>query len=273
MLNKDSFIKVSIIMPLYNAAPFVQGALESVLAQSYPYWELLVIDDASNDASVTLVTEFMQEDPRIRLLKFHENCGAAVARNRGLQEARGRYIAFLDSDDRWLPHKLEVQLGCMESSRLPFTYSAYYRINEAGEKIATIGVPAKVSYRDMLKTCYVGCLTAMYDTAIFGKVEMPLIRRRQDYALWLRLLKRVEFAYGINEPLALYRVRAGSISSNKASTSLYNWKIYRDIEELTFPYSIYLFSQYAIRGVLRSRFPWLAQRLGILHTIKDYKIN
>ena len=120
----------------------------------------------------------------------------------------------------------------------------------------------------MLKTCYIGCLTAMYDTRILGKMYMPHIRRRQDFALWLKILKKTEFAEGITEPLGYYRLRRDSISAKKASTSLYTWRMYRTIENLSLPKAAYFFSHYAVRGLLRSRFPRLAMRVGALHKVR-----
>lgn len=255
---------VSIITPLHNAEAFVAETISSVLAQSYQDWELIIIDDVSGDQSVDIVERFLEQDARIKLIRLTENSGAAVARNTGIEAAKGRYIAFLDSDDLWLPEKLSTQLAFMKTHDHAFSFSAYERIDEHGKSLGEVGVPAKITYRQMLKTSVIGCLTAMYDTHFFGKIYMPLIRKRQDYGLWLKLLKQVDFAYGIQQPLARYRIRRNSISSNKLNTATYNWRLYREVEKLSLFASCYYFSQYAIRGILRTKFPSLARKLKVM---------
>ena len=224
-----------------------------------------MVDDASRDRSLDVVSELAEEDSRIRVIALAANKGAAMARNTALREARGRYMAFLDSDDVWLPRKLERQVSFMRETGAALTCAAYHRIDEAGQRLGTFGVPERIAYRDLLRTCYIGCLTAMYDTAAPGKVEFPLARRRQDWALWLRLLRRVDFARGIQEPLALYRLWSDSVSGNKLATSLHTWHMYRRLEGLSWGTSAHSFAHYAVRGVLRRRFPRLARRLGVLH--------
>lgn len=257
-------IKVSVVLPLFNSEAYIAETIASVLKQTYSDWELIIVDDVSDDGSVQIVERFAENDARIKLIRLSGNSGAATARNTAISEAKGRYIAFLDSDDLWSPNKLEVQLAFMQDNGYPFTFTAYQRIDETGKSLGIVGVPRKVSYKQMLKTSVIGCLTAMYDTTFFGKVYMPLIRKRQDYGLWLKLLKQVEFAYGIQQPLGLYRVRRDSISSNKLNTSTYNWRLYRDVEKLPFLSSCYYFSHYAVRGVLRTKFPRLAKKIGVM---------
>jgi len=255
---------VSIITPLHNASTYIAETINSVISQTYKDWELIVVDDVSEDDSVQVVEKFVETEPRIKLIKLTENSGAAVARNTAIRAASGRYIAFLDSDDLWLPEKLETQLAFMQQHNYAFSFSAYERIDENGRPLGLVGVPEKISYRQMLKTSVIGCLTAIYDTAFFGKVYMPLIRKRQDYGLWLKLLKQAEFAYGIQQSLARYRIRRDSISSNKLNTSTFNWRLYRQVENLSLIASCYYFAHYAVRGVLRNKLPWLARRLGVL---------
>lgn len=256
--------RVSIITPLHNADRYISEAIESVIAQTYQNWELIVVDDASDDGSVPIVESYAQKDSRIELIKLSQNSGAAVARNTAIGQARGRYIAFLDSDDTWIKDKLERQLAFMRATGCPFSFSAYERMDEQGHAKGVVGVPETVSYRQMLKTSVIGCLTAIYDTAHFGKVYMPLIRKRQDYGLWLRLLKQIDYACGIQHPLARYRVRQGGISSNKLNTSLYTWQVYRQLEKLPLWSCCYYFTHYAVRGALRSKLPVVAKRLGIM---------
>lgn len=256
---------VSIIIPLYNAEKYIAEALLSIQAQSYAHWELLVVDDCSSDGSIALVEAAREHDPRINIIQLSRNSGAAVARNTGIAAASGRYIAFLDSDDVWLPGKLERQVNFLRENNRSVCFSAYKKIDEAGVDIGDVGVPSRVTYAELLKTNVIGCSTVIYDTHFFGKVEMPLIRKRQDYGLWLRLLKKVDYADGLSERLVRYRVRAGSISSNKANTSTYNWRLYRQVEGLSLLKSTYYFLHYAVRGVLRHRYPVLARKLGVLH--------
>lgn len=257
-------ITVSIITPLYNCAIFVEQTIQSVLAQTFQDWEMVLVDDCSVDSSWIIAQRYVSKDHRIKLIKLDQNSGAAIARNKAIELAQGRYIAFLDSDDQWLPHKLEAQLQFMQNNDIAFSYSAYERINENGKPIDTVGVPTKVNYSDLLKVCSIGCLTAMYDTKKLGKVYMPLIRKRQDLGLWLRILKKVPYAYGIQQPLARYQVRPDSISANKRSAARYTWRLYRDVEHLNFAKAIYYFCFYAVNGVFRTKFPHIARKLGLL---------
>lgn len=257
--------KVSIITPLYNSERFLMATIESVVNQSYKNWEMIIVDDCSCDASMEIAHEMSRKDGRIRCVKLAENSGAAVARNKAIEMAEGRFVAFLDADDIWFPNKLERQISFMLDNDVSLSYSSYEKINECGDFLGVVGVPTKISYRELLKTCYIGCLTSIYDTKYFGKVFMPLIRKRQDFALWLSLLKRVDCAYGIKEPLAQYRVHSNSISSNKAKASVYTWRVYREVEQLPFYKCCYFFSHYAFRGLLRTKFPSVALFLKIMH--------
>ena len=255
---------VSIIIPLYNCSDFLKQTIQSILFQTYQNWEVIMVDDCSSDNSVLIAQEFVEKDHRIKLIQLAENSGAAVARNTAIEAAKGRYIAFLDSDDAWLPNKLEKQIAFMQENNYPFTYAAYDKVNESDEVFGHVGVPDKVTYSDLLKSCSIGCLTAMYDTEFFGKVYMPLIRKRQDLGLWLKLLKKTKYAYGLNETLGFYKVRKDSISANKKSAALFTWRLYRDIEKLSLPKAGYYFSHYAVRGLLRTKYPGVARFLGIL---------
>lgn len=255
---------VSIITPSYNSALLIVPTIKSVISQSIGNWEMIIVDDCSCDNSVEVIRSFADQDPRIKLIQLAENSGAAVARNTAIEAAKGRYIAFLDSDDAWLPNKLEKQVAFMQENSYPFTFAAYDKVNESDEIFGHVGVPDKVTYSDLLKSCSIGCLTAMYDTEFFGKVYMPLIRKRQDLGLWLKLLKKTKYAYGLNETLGFYKVRKDSISANKKSAALFTWRLYRDIEKLSLPKASYYFSHYAVRGLLRTKYPGVARFLGIL---------
>lgn len=241
---------VSIIMPSYNSAKFIPTTIESVLNQAYQNWEMIIVDDTSSDSSNDIIDDFIQRDNRIKLIKLDKNSGPAIARNRAIEEAKGRYIAFLDSDDLWTPDKLSKQISFMQKHDVALSYTGYYRIEEAsGEIIDRIYVPKKVNYSELLKQNIIGCLTVIYDTEKIGKVYMPDILKRQDFGLWLKILKKVPYAYGLDEPLAYYRVRTTSVSSNKMLASKYNWKLYRKVEKLPIHKAIYYFGWYTYRSI------------------------
>ncbi|EPL1602607.1 glycosyltransferase family 2 protein [Acinetobacter baumannii] len=249
---------VSIITPSYNSAKYIGKTIDSVISQTYKNWELIIIDDCSIDSSVDIIKDYENKDKRIKLIQLKENSGAAVARNTGIQLARGRFIAFLDSDDSWLPEKLEKQLEFMLINNYYFTYTSYFKINENNEILGTMYIPSKVNYSQLLKTCVIGCLTVIYDAEKIGKQEFPLIRKRQDFALWLKILKKVDYAYGLQENLANYTIRSDSISANKLNAAKYNWFLYRNIEKLSLFVSFYYFLHYVIKGIIRSKFPKMA---------------
>lgn len=240
---------VSIIMPAHNSERFIDETIGSVLAQTYRNWELIVVDDRSTDATPKMLERLAQQDGRIRPFLLGTNSGAAVARNTAIEHARGRYIAFLDSDDLWLPHKLARQITFMQESGSPFTYASYERITEDGRPIGSFHVPARATYGSVLKRNVIGCLTAVYDSQYFGKTFMPLIRKGQDHGLWLFLLRRVDHATGIGEILGRYRVRENSISSNKLESSRWVWRLYREVLKLNLIEASYNFAFYALSGV------------------------
>lgn len=255
---------VSIITPSYNSSQYISESINSVIGQTYDNWELILVDDYSSDNSVEIAKSFSSLDDRIRVVQLNRNSGAAIARNEGIKIASGRYIAFLDSDDIWLPNKLDQQVNYMQKMNISFSYSAYEKVDEFGVVTGLLRVPEKVGYSDLLKVCSIGCLTAVYDTHVLGKIYMPLIRKRQDLGLWLRVLKKTPYAYATPGVLARYRVRSDSISANKRVAAQYTWKLYREVEGLSFLMSLYYFSHYAVNGLLRTKLPWLAKALGVL---------
>lgn len=255
---------ISIITPSHNSASYIQRTIESVLAQTLTSWELIIVDDCSSDNTVEIIQGIIHDNSRISLIQLTNNSGAAVARNTAINASKGRYIAFLDSDDFWSPNKLENQLSFMQSNDYSFTFTSYDKVDEAGKVFGHVGAPAKVTYHDLLKSSSIGCLTAMYDTNYFGKIYMPLIRKRQDLGLWLSLLKQTDFAYGLDQTLAFYAVRSDSISAKKSSAALFTWRLYRDVERLSLARACYYFSHYAIRGLLKTKFTSLARFIGIL---------
>ena len=256
---------VSIITPLYNCSTFLESTIRSIIAQSYIDWELVLVDDCSQDNSLDIANDYVAQDSRIKLIKLTKNSGAAVARNIAIEEASGRFIAFLDSDDLWHPQKLEKQINFMLENNYAFSYTAYEKINEEGKVFEYVGAPHQLSYKQLLKTNEIGCLTVIYDTKHLGKVYMPTETKREDYATWLSILKKTDYAYGMPEILGQYRVYANQSSAKKGKMAKENWKLYRNIENLSVIKSVYYFGHYAIRGVLRTKFPKLARMLGILH--------
>lgn len=244
---------VSIITPSHNAEKFIAQTIESVLAQTYQEWEVIVVDDLSSDNTVQIIEDYAQNDPRIKLIKLEQKSGPAVARNRAIEASRGQYIAFLDADDLWMPEKLEKQISFMIKHDLAFTYSSYKVINVEDEFLTTFVTLPEISYESMLKTCSVGCLTAVYDREKIGKMYMPKLPKRQDYALWLSILKKIGATKGLLEPLACYRIGQTSVSSNKINAAVWQWKVYRDVEQLGLAKSIYYFANYAYFGIKKYR--------------------
>ena len=221
--------KVSIITPTYNSADFVAETIESILAQTFQDWELLITDDCSSDNTLEIVAAYAEKDQRIKLFRLETNSGAGAARNNSLRQATGRYIAFCDSDDRWTPDKLQKQLVFMSEKDCAVSYTGYYLCDEAGEKTGVVNCRKKETYGSLKRDDKMGCLTVIYDSDKVGKVPFPLLRKRQDWGMKLLVIQKCGVAYGIREPLALYRVRTGSISRNKFSLVKYNIAVYRDV--------------------------------------------
>jgi glycosyltransferase involved in cell wall biosynthesis len=223
---------VSVVTPVWNAATTLRETVASVAAQSLADWELLLVDDASTDGSLGLARALAAGEPRIRVIARGTNGGAAAARNEAIRAARGRFLAFLDADDRWYPEKLARQLDFMGREDHAFVFSGYRRVDAAGRALGVVRPPARVSRAGLLKGNVIGCLTAVYDSAVLGRVEMPDVRRRQDYGLWLRLLRQVPYAFALPEPLADYRVRPSSLSGGKLGAAQATWTLYREVEGL-----------------------------------------
>ncbi|GLB48129.1 glycosyltransferase family 2 protein [Neptunitalea lumnitzerae] len=220
---------VSIITPTYNSEQFIEATIASVQKQTYPYWEMLIVDDASTDTTTAIISNYKRQDARIKFVALPTNKGAGYARNKAINMAKGHYIAFLDADDIWLPEKLKVQVKFMESHKDALvSFSSYQLMDEQGELMGvTIEALPEVSLGKMLKSNYVGNLTGMYNAKELGKIYMPLIRKRQDWGLWLSCIKKSGKAYGIPEVLAYYRIRKNSISSNKFNLLKHNYIFYR----------------------------------------------
>ena len=207
---------VSIITPSYNSAKFIKQCIESVIAQTYTNWEMLIVDDFSRDDSCLVIKELAKKERRIKCFLLDENIGAAKARNVAIRKAKGKYIAFLDSDDLWEPQKLEKQIYFMNQNDISFSFTNYQSISEDGSYVIDIiEVPMKMAYHDYLKNTIIGCLTVIIDREKTGNFEMKNIRSSHDMALWLLIMRRGFDAYGLDENLARYRIVSTSNTANK----------------------------------------------------------
>lgn len=256
---------VSVVMPVYNAVDFVAEAIASIQAQTCPEWELLAVDDGSTDGSSVVVAAIAAVDPRVRLITSVGNQGPGPARNRGIAAARGQYVAFLDADDLWHPEKLKTQLGWMQANAYVLGYTAYVRHDIASGTKVMVGVPARVTRSQLLRTNVIGCSTVIFDAAFFGPRAMSDLKRRQDFAFWLSLLQDTDFAAGLPIALTTYRQRPASVSSSKLSAARSTWAMYRTHLGLSRLATVWLFGNYALRGMLRHKAPGVARRLGLLH--------
>ena len=245
---------VSVITPTYNCGKFIGATIASVQNQDYNNWKMIIVDDCSQDETKNIVTEIAAKDDRIKYFCLEKNSGAAVARTKAMQLANGEYIAFLDSDDLWVPNKLTSQLAFMKDNGYAFTCTAYEQIDENGELLGkVIKTISKTDYNRLLLDCPVGNSTVVYSVKQMGKFEVPNIRKRNDDALWLKMLKKEQYIYGMQDVLMQYRIRSGSISNNKLKVIKYHWILYREIEHL---------------GVLRSLF-----HIGYWCVIKALKVK
>ena len=244
--------KVSIIVPMYNAEKFIGKTIESVLAQTYQNWEMLIMNDVSTDNSLAIVSVYAKKDERIKIVNTEKNVGVVKGRNFLIDLASGKYIAFLDADDYWHNEKLEKQIKFMKEKNASISCTEYTRVKENEEKINDVIIKEEISYNDMLKNNYLGCLTVIYDAEKMGKRYFKELEKNEDYVLWLEIVKDVNTIYGLKENLAYYRVLDNSRSSNKVKTAKVRWEIYRKIEKLSLLKSIYYFLHYAIRAVLKN---------------------
>ena len=225
---------VSIIMPTYRCGRFIAESIKSVQAQTYQNWELIVVDDCSGDVTVDVVLDLKKGDNRINIFQNSSNSGAAVSRNTALRNARGRWIAFLDSDDLWEPTKLEKQIAFMEENGYKFSYTCYQEMDSEGELTGvTVSGPAHVTKFGMFAFCWPGCLTVMYDRDAIGLLQIEDIKKNNDYAMWLKVCQKAD-CYLLPEVLAKYRRgRSGSVSSHSISTMIkWHYKLFRDAEKM-----------------------------------------
>ncbi|WP_354637538.1 glycosyltransferase family 2 protein [Morganella morganii] len=241
---------ISVIMPAYNAEKYISDSIDSVLNQSIQNFELIIIDDNSQDNTTNIINKY--NDPRIVLIINSNNLGVSETRNIGISAANGKYIAFLDSDDIWLPHKLSLQIMCLNDGWdvVSSNYIAFE--SNADNKITERKSPSIISYSDMLKSNFIGNLTGIYNVQKIGKIYQKK-SGHEDYIMWLEIIKKSKKAYCIQESLAKYRLHNSSLSSNKVKAIKWQWSIYRNELKLSLPKSIYYFSHYIINALKKRR--------------------
>ncbi len=241
-------IQVSVVTPAYNAEKHIAQTIESVKSQTFENWEMLIVDDCSKDSTCQIVEEYTANDSRIKLIRLNENLGVSGARNTAIDKAVGRYIAFLDSDDLWLPQKLERQIAFMNQTNAALSYTAYRQFSKDGEKL--INIPNEMSSKSLLKNTAIGCLTVMVDTTKSGDFKMPNLSHCEDICTWYSILNSTKSnAMGLNECLAMYRVGESSLTSSKGKAALKQWNVYRNYFEFSFVKSAYYFFCYAFNAV------------------------
>jgi glycosyltransferase involved in cell wall biosynthesis len=240
---------ISIITPNYNGAIYIASAIQSVINQTYTKWELIIVDDCSTDNSVNIIKEYIDKDERIKLFQMPQNNGLpAIPRNFGIEKAKGDFIAFLDSDDIWLPEKLQKQINLALEKDAAVIYSYYEKFDDNKfRNNRIVRTPLSINYTQLLKGNVIGCLTGMYSVIKLGKIYFSY-EKYEDYILWLSILKKGYTAYAVPKVLALYRVGRPSFSSNKFKASQRVWTVYRKYENLSFVQSIYFFIIYTIQG-------------------------
>lgn len=245
---------VSIITPVYNAERFIKETVQSIIEQKYDKFELLLVDDHSTDNSLAIVSKFAEADSRIKILQTPHNSGAAVARNIGLENATGQYVAFVDSDDKWKNNKLTEQIRVMKENNYGFTYTNFEMISESNEVIKKqVALPEKLNYSALLKNTAIACSTVVIDKKVFGDFMMPQVRKGQDTATWLMLLRDGGTAHLVDEVLGSYRIVKGSISSNKIQALKRTWNTYRNLEQLPLPKALYYFTSYSWNAFKRRK--------------------
>ena len=244
---------VSVIMPAYNAEKYIAEAISSVLSQSYTNWQLLILDDCSTDHTAEIAEYFEKADTRIRVLRNPRNMGVAKTRNRGIDMAKGEWVALLDSDDRWHDDKLEKQLVVADSSDADIIYCSYALTDESGEHLADYIVPETTDYNAMLKECVIGCSTVLLHNSLLTCHHFSHSFYQEDYVLWLELMKSGYKAMASREVLVDYRLVKGSRSRNKLISAKNRWIIYRNAEKLPLTKSIRAFTAYALRGMAKYR--------------------
>ena len=244
---------VSIIIPVHNSEKFIKETIKTVQNQTYKNYELILVNDCSTDNSKKIIEEEIKKDNKIKLINLKENFGAAIARNTGIDNSKGKYIAFLDADDLWEKEKLEKQIEFMSKNEYEFTFTGYEFADKNGKGNGKIvHVPSKINYKQALKNTTIWTSTVMFDIEKLGKelINMPNVKS-EDTATWWKVLKQGYIAYGLNEILSYYRRSEHTLSSNKYKAIKRTWKLYRKVENLNLIYSMYNFCFYVINAVRR----------------------
>ena len=232
-MNKEPLI--SIITPNYNCAAYIAQTIESVLAQTYKNWEMLIQDDSSSDDSMSIALSYAQKDPRIKVEVNKSNVGTAISRNNAIRRSQGEYLAFLDSDDLWVPTKLEKQISFMLANNCEFSYACYEHINGDGKSLLVQAKATKhLTYKKLLLHCWTGCLTVVYKQNLSNKIYGPVLKNCNDHGLFLKVMPQFKNAMGIDECLALYRIREGSISRKKVGKLKSFYQLFHDNEGLSY---------------------------------------
>ncbi|MCF2442770.1 glycosyltransferase [Dyadobacter sp. CY345] len=254
---------VSIIMPCYNSQKYISASIESVLAQTMAEWELIIVNDASTDGTEEIIDHYSERDSRIKVFHLKKNSSAAGARNIGIDNAKYSHIAFLDSDDLWLPEKLRKQVSTMEEKNMMFSFSSYYVINNDGKVMEFRKAPNFITYEKLLNHGNeIGCLTVMYNREMFKNYRFnEKIRIHEDYKMWLDMFENIDRAYAIEEPLAFYRVHAGSKNLNKIRSFKWNWLLWRT------------YQKQSILSSLMISFRWISNKIFQKLTAKNFNTS
>ena len=245
---------VSIITPSFNSEKFIAETIQSVQNQTYPNWEMIIVDDCSTDRTVSVIQQFVKNDVRIRLFQLDRNSGAGIAREKALSNINGDYISFLDADDLWKPLKLEKQLQFLKEHKAHFTFSFYDCIDEEGNTLnKRVEAPINLTYRQLFFCNYVGNLTGIYEVDFFGKIAISATRKRQDWMVWLTILKKIKKAKPVPESLALYRIRENSLSASKVDLLKHNFAVYRSFHGFSFLSSLFIMIGFLITQLIIKR--------------------
>ncbi len=246
---------VSIVTPVYNASKFLKETIETVLNQTYKNWELILVDDLSTDDSVKIIEEYVKKYPKkIKLIKLKKKGYTAIARNKGIEESKGRFIFFIDADDLWEKDKIEKQIKFQKEHDCAFSFTGYeFATSEGVPTGKKVYIPLKINYKEALKNTTIWTSTVMFDMQKLSKndIYMPDVRRGQDTATWWKVLKKVDYAYGLNEIMAYYRRCNNSLSANKLTALKRTWNLYRNVEHLNIFASFYNFCFYCFNAVRR----------------------
>ena len=245
---------VSIIVPVYNAERFLEETINTVLDQTYTNWELILVNDCSTDNSLKIINKYVKKDKRIKLHNNETNSRAAISRNNGIADSNGRYLCFLDADDKWDKEKLEKQIKFMKGQDCAFSFTSYEFADENGiPNGKKVHVPSKISYKQSLKNTTIWTSTVMFDMNILSKddIYMPNVPRGQDTATWWKVLKKIDYAYGLDDVLSFYRRSEGTLSSNKLVALKRTWNLYRNVEHMGLLSSSYNFCWYCFNAVKR----------------------